>query len=92
MKAAVWYELFTISVDPKVRLAQFKAKQQEPVTVKCVHCRERKRKEYFQCEMTSIYNIVFMYITLLAQQMTAPTPLPNYEGKKDFVYKYVDNV
>lgn len=45
----------TIFVDPKVRLAQFKAKQQEPVTIKCVHCRARKRKEYFQCKGTFVY-------------------------------------
>ena len=45
----------TIYLDPKVRLAQFKAKQQESVAIKCVHCRARKRKEYFQCENNCVY-------------------------------------
>ena len=30
-----------------------------------------------------------VYFIQIAQQMTVPTPLPNYEEKKDFVYKYV---
>ena len=44
--------------------------------------------------MVYAYKLLCMYIYMkyfvqIAQQMTAPTPLPNYEEKKDFVYKCV---
>ena len=35
------------------------------------------------------YIYIIYIILLLAQQVTAPTPPPNYEEKKDLVYRYV---